>query len=78
MGLIDKAPPKVVGESPGLLGEGTPAFLTSQVDFLVNWARRNSLWPMPKTLIRWNSCSLRVRLATFGSTGSPLPTALDA
>ena len=47
MGLIDKAPPKVVGTSPGLLGEGTPAFLTSQVDFLVNWARRNSLWPMP-------------------------------
>ena len=47
MGLIDKAPPPVVGKSPGLLGEGTPAFLTSKVDFLVNWARRNSLWPMP-------------------------------
>lgn len=47
MGLNDKAPPEVVGKSPGLLGEGTPAFLTSKVDFLVNWARRNSLWPMP-------------------------------
>ena len=47
MGLIDKAPPPVVGGSPGLLGGGTPAFLTSKVDFLVNWARRNSLWPMP-------------------------------
>ncbi len=31
----------------GLLGAGTPTFLTSKVDFLVNWARRNSLWPMP-------------------------------
>ena len=47
MGLIDKAPPPVVGKSPGLLGEGTPAFLTSKIDFLVNWSRRNSLWPMP-------------------------------
>jgi NADH-quinone oxidoreductase subunit B len=37
----------VVGKTPGLLGEGTPAFVTSKVDFLVNWARRNSLWPMP-------------------------------
>jgi NADH-quinone oxidoreductase subunit B len=37
----------VVGQSPGLLGEGTPTFLTSKIDFLVNWARRNSLWPMP-------------------------------
>lgn len=47
MGLNDKAAASVVGKSPGLLGEGTPAFLTSKVDFLVNWARRNSLWPMP-------------------------------
>ncbi|MBT8396265.1 MAG: NADH-quinone oxidoreductase subunit B [Gemmatimonadetes bacterium] len=45
--MNDKAPPHVVGESPGLLGEGTPTFLTSKIDFLVNWARRNSLWPMP-------------------------------
>ncbi|NNM05495.1 MAG: NADH-quinone oxidoreductase subunit B [Gemmatimonadetes bacterium] len=37
----------MVGQSPGLLGEGTPTFLTSKIDFLVNWARRNSLWPMP-------------------------------
>ena len=33
--------------SGGLLGAGTPAFLTTKVDYVVNWARRNSLWPMP-------------------------------
>lgn len=47
MGLSDKASPTVGRESPGLFGAGTPTFLTSKVDFLVNWARRNSLWPMP-------------------------------
>lgn len=26
---------------------GAPAFLTTKLDFVVNWARRNSLWPMP-------------------------------
>jgi NADH-quinone oxidoreductase subunit B len=31
----------------GILGEGSPTFLTTKVDFVVNWARRNSLWPMP-------------------------------
>ncbi|MEX0856112.1 MAG: NADH-quinone oxidoreductase subunit B, partial [Gemmatimonadota bacterium] len=31
----------------GIFGSGTPAFLTTKVDFVVNWARRNSLWPMP-------------------------------
>ncbi len=31
----------------GLFGTGTPTFLTTKVDFVVNWARRNSLWPMP-------------------------------
>ena len=31
----------------GLLGLGGPTFLTTKVDFVVNWARRNSLWPMP-------------------------------
>ncbi len=33
--------------NPGLPGAGTPAFLTTRLDFVVNWARRNSLWPMP-------------------------------
>ena len=31
----------------GMLGAGTPTFLTTRLDFVVNWARRNSLWPMP-------------------------------
>ncbi|TVP74553.1 MAG: NADH-quinone oxidoreductase subunit B, partial [Gemmatimonadales bacterium] len=30
-----------------MFGRGTPTFLTTKVDFVVNWARRNSLWPMP-------------------------------
>jgi NADH-quinone oxidoreductase subunit B len=35
------------GRQGGLLGFGSPTFLTTKVDFVVNWARRNSLWPMP-------------------------------
>ncbi len=31
----------------GMFGQGSPTFLTTQVDWVVNWARRNSLWPMP-------------------------------
>jgi NADH-quinone oxidoreductase subunit B len=31
----------------GIFGSGTPTFLTTKVDFVINWARRNSLWPMP-------------------------------
>jgi NADH-quinone oxidoreductase subunit B len=27
--------------------DGSPSFLTTRLDFLVDWARRNSLWPMP-------------------------------
>ncbi|MCH7563868.1 MAG: NADH-quinone oxidoreductase subunit B [Gemmatimonadetes bacterium] len=31
----------------GLIGFAAPTFLTTKIDFIVNWARRNSLWPMP-------------------------------
>ena len=34
-------------EGGGLLGVGGPTFLTTKLDFVVNWARRSSLWPMP-------------------------------
>lgn len=27
--------------------DGSPSFLTTRLDFLVNWGRRNSIWPMP-------------------------------
>jgi NADH-quinone oxidoreductase subunit B len=27
--------------------DGSPGYLTTKLDFVVNWARRNSLWPMP-------------------------------
>lgn len=30
-----------------MLGSGSPTFLTTKLDFVVNWSRRNSLWPMP-------------------------------
>jgi NADH-quinone oxidoreductase subunit B len=33
--------------SGGILGAGSPTFLTTKVDYVVNWARRSSLWPMP-------------------------------
>ncbi len=31
----------------GVFGAGSPTFLTTKLDAVVNWARRNSLWPMP-------------------------------
>ena len=31
----------------GIFGPGSPTFLTTKVDWVVNWSRRNSLWPMP-------------------------------
>ncbi|MSR36613.1 MAG: NADH-quinone oxidoreductase subunit B [Gemmatimonadetes bacterium] len=50
MGLDDKRLPgggvSARGDE-GLFGGGAPTFLTTKLDFVVNWARRSSLWPMP-------------------------------
>jgi NADH-quinone oxidoreductase subunit B len=35
------------GSSLPVAPTGQPSFITSKLDFLVNWARRNSMWPMP-------------------------------
>ncbi|HEX8321133.1 MAG TPA: NADH-quinone oxidoreductase subunit NuoB [Longimicrobium sp.] len=34
-------------QQQGNLFDGSPGFLTTRVDAVVNWARTNSLWPMP-------------------------------
>lgn len=37
-----------MGLVEGIFGTpGSPTFLTTKLDWTVNWARRNSLWPMP-------------------------------
>ncbi len=43
MELTERTELPVVGQGK----DGSPGFLTTQLDFVVNWARRNSLWPMP-------------------------------
>ena len=37
----------VSGRSGGMFGVGGPTFLTTKLDYVVNWSRRSSLWPMP-------------------------------
>ena len=45
MGLITKPEPK--GVVRGEADASPDSWVTTRLDFLVNWARANSLWPMP-------------------------------
>ena len=61
MGLNERDLPAVPADAPGPLDDeaadaglvpggifsGQPSFLTTKLDAVVNWARRQSLWPMP-------------------------------
>ena len=43
MGVIASPDPS----AGGIVSTVSPNWLTTRVDFLVNWARSNSMWPMP-------------------------------
>ncbi len=45
MGLEGRRDLKVLTESH--VKDGSPSFLTTRLDYMVDWARRSSLWPMP-------------------------------
>ena len=50
MGLGDLLPGGGTQKSEGglgMFGSGSPTFLTTKIDFVINWGRRNPLWPMP-------------------------------
>lgn len=57
--------------SPGGIFSGSPGFLTTRLDAVVNWSRENSLWPMPFgtaccAIEMMASAASRYDLARFG------------
>ncbi len=44
MGLIEST--GLPGD-PAVVSHASPNWVTTRLDFLMNWARKNSLWPMP-------------------------------
>jgi NADH-quinone oxidoreductase subunit B len=60
-----------VARGQGGVFSGTPGFVTTKLDFLVNWARKNSVWPMPFgtaccAIEMMASAASRYDLARFG------------
>jgi NADH-quinone oxidoreductase subunit B len=52
-----------VGLKLPTLPSGEPGFVTTRLDFVVNWARRNSIWPMPFG----TACCAIEMMATYAS-----------
>jgi NADH-quinone oxidoreductase subunit B len=47
MGVITPPGTGAGGKPGAIVAAVSPSWLTTRLDFLVNWARSNSMWPMP-------------------------------